>query len=179
MSEATVALAPNAMTTLEDTMERLGISEEEADQATKNNLVRLINAASAWIETITGRHFGKATYTDRYAGPGAQELVLREYPIRSVEYVKDAVTGGLIDPGTYDFSMSGDIGVLYRDMGWTFRGYPYGLANDYRLPAAIWRSNSPPVMSCRRTPRRMSPPTCPLTSSPLSGVLRSRNTPSS
>lgn len=125
MSEATVALAPNAMTTLEDTMERLGISEEEADQATKNNLVRLINAASAWIETITGRHFGKATYTDRYAGPGAQELVLREYPIRSVEYVKDTVTGGLIDPGTYDFSMSGDIGVLYRDMGWTFRGYPY------------------------------------------------------
>ena len=66
MSEATVALAPNAMTTLEDTMERLGISEEEADQATKNNLVRIINAASAWIETITGRHFGKATYTDRY-----------------------------------------------------------------------------------------------------------------
>ena len=132
MSEATVALAPNAMTTLEDTMERLGISEEEADQAAKNNLVRLINAASAWIETITGRHFGKATYTDRYAGPGAQELVLREYPIRSVEYVKDTVTGGLIDPGTYDFSMSGDIGVLYRDMGWTFRGYPYGLANDYR-----------------------------------------------
>lgn len=49
-----------------------------------------------------------------------------------MEYVKDAVTGGLIDPGTYDFSMSGDIGVLYRDMGWTFRGYPYGLANDYR-----------------------------------------------
>ena len=31
MSEATVALAPNAMTTLEDTMERLGISEEAAD----------------------------------------------------------------------------------------------------------------------------------------------------
>lgn len=35
MSKATVALAPNAMTTLEDTMERLGIPEEEADQATK------------------------------------------------------------------------------------------------------------------------------------------------
>ena len=80
MSEATVALAPNAMTTLEDTMERLGISEEAADQATKNNLVRIINAASAWIETITGRHFGKATYTDRYAGPALRSLSFGSTP---------------------------------------------------------------------------------------------------
>ena len=40
-------LAENAMTTLEATMERLGISPEEADTAVKKNIIRLINAASA------------------------------------------------------------------------------------------------------------------------------------
>ena len=62
-NEPTVKLAANAMTTLEDTMERLGIPPEAADTAVKNNIIRLINSASAWIETITGRKFGKATGT--------------------------------------------------------------------------------------------------------------------
>ena len=57
-------------------MERLGIPPEAADTAVKNNIIRLINSASAWIETITGRKFGKATYTHRYVAPGTQELVL-------------------------------------------------------------------------------------------------------
>ena len=77
------------MTTLEDTMERLGIPPEAADTAVKNNIIRLINSASAWIETITGRKFGKATYTHRYVAPGTQELVLTQYPIRAVEYVRE------------------------------------------------------------------------------------------
>lgn len=51
-NEPTVKLAANAMTTLEDTMERLGIPPEAADTAVKNNIIRLINSASAWIETI-------------------------------------------------------------------------------------------------------------------------------
>ena len=117
-NEPTVTLAPNAMTTLEDTMERLGIPPEAADTAVKNNIIRLINTASAWVETI----------------PGHQELVLQQYPIRSVEYVKDTMDGVDIDPDSYDFSMEGDVGVLYRDLGWVFRGYIAGLANDYVAP---------------------------------------------
>ena len=120
-NEPTVELADNAMTTLEDTMERLGIPAEAADTAVKNNIIRLINSASAWIETMTGRKFGKATYTHRYVAPGAQELVLTQYPIRSVEYVKDTDTGQNIDPDSYDFTMTGDVGVLYRDAGCIFR----------------------------------------------------------
>src|SRR5699024_1208964 len=116
------------------TMERLGIPAEAADTAVKNNIIRLINSASAWIETMTGRKFGKATYTHRYVAPGAQELVLTQYPIRSVEYVKDTDTGQNIDPDSYDFTMTGDVGVLYRDAGWIFRGYIGGLANDYLAP---------------------------------------------
>ena len=133
-NEPTVTLAPNAMTTLEDTMERLGIPPEAADTAVKNNIIRLINTASAWVETITGRKFGRQTYTQRYAAPGHQELVLQQYPIRSVEYVKDTMDGVDIDPDSYDFSMEGDVGVLYRDLGWVFRGYIAGLANDYVAP---------------------------------------------
>lgn len=124
-------LASNAMTTLEATMERLGIAPEDADQATKNNLTRLINSASAWVETITGRKFGKATYLQRYAAPGHQELTLQQYPIRSVDHVRDVENNVLIDPDSYDFTMTGDVGVLYRDDGWVFRGYIAGLANDY------------------------------------------------
>lgn len=133
-NEPTVKLASNAMTTLEDTMERLGIPPEAADTAVKNNIIQLINSASAWIETITGRKFGKATYTHRYVAPGAQELVLTQYPIRAVEYVRDTENGVDIAPGSYDFTMTGDVGVLYRDEGWVFRGYVGGLANDYIAP---------------------------------------------
>ena len=60
-NEPTERLAYNAMTTLADTLERLGIDEADADVAVKNNVIRLINSASAWVETITGRKFGRAT----------------------------------------------------------------------------------------------------------------------
>ena len=57
-----------------------------------------------------------------------------KYPIRAVEYIKDAESGAEFDPASYDFSMEGDVGVIYRDIGWTFRGYIAGLANDYVAP---------------------------------------------
>lgn len=131
ITQSIPVLASNAMTTLEDTMERLGIPPELEDITVKNNIIRLINSASAWIETITGRKFGKQTYTQRYPGTGYQELVLQQYPIRNVEYVKDIQDGVDIDPASYDYIMGGDVGVLYRDLGWVFRGYTSGLANDY------------------------------------------------
>ena len=134
MNEPTVKLASNAMSTLEDTMERLGIPSDAADTTVKNNIIRLITSASAWIETTTGRRFGKQTYTHRYAAPGQQELVLRQFPIRAVEYVKNTITGDVVNPESYDFLMTGDVGVLYRDEGWPFRGYVSGLAGDYIAP---------------------------------------------
>lgn len=134
-NEPTERLAYNAMTTLADTLERLGIDEADADVAVKNNVIRLINSASAWVETITGRKFGRATYVHRYPSPDAQELVLQQYPIRAVEYVKDVASGVPFDPASYDFTMDGNIGVLYRDEGWPFAGYRYGLANDVKMPS--------------------------------------------
>ena len=170
-NEPTVTLAPNAMTTLEDTMERLGIPPEAADTAVKNNIIRLINTASAWVETITGRKFGRQTYTQRYAASGHQELVLQQYPIRSVEYVKDTMDGVDINLDSYDFSMEGDVGVLYRDLGWVFRGYIAGLANDYVAPRQ--------ATSFPKTPQRRSRRTFLLTSWASSGGLQNRSSPSS
>lgn len=63
--------------------------------------------------------------------------MLTQYPIRAVEYVRDTENGVDIAPGSYDFTMTGDVGVLYRDEGWVFRGYVGGLANDYIAPPAL------------------------------------------
>ena len=130
-NEPTETLASNAMTTLEATMERLGIDPATADTTVKNNIIRLVNSASQWVETVTGRKFGKQTYTHRYPASGSQELVLQQYPIRSIEYIKDTERGVEISQNLYDYTMEGDVGVVYKDDGWAFRGYVEGLAYDY------------------------------------------------
>lgn len=55
-------LADNAMTTLETMLDFLGITE--TDDSTKNNIERLINAASSYIETMTNRKFALREYTN-------------------------------------------------------------------------------------------------------------------
>ena len=49
-------LRENALTTLEDMVEFMGMDLESLPEATKNNIIRLINAASSYIETVTGRN---------------------------------------------------------------------------------------------------------------------------
>lgn len=130
-AELTVRLAPNALTTLEAVMEQIGVEKETASVAVMNNVARLINAASAWLETIIGRKLGRAEYTQRYAASGSQELVLQQWPIRAVEYVRDTLNGADIIAESYDITMSGDVGIIFRDTGWLFLGYVGGLANDF------------------------------------------------
>lgn len=126
-------LAANALTTLEDVKVMLGIDPDDEDSRRDALLVNLINYASAWIESMTGRHLGKNHYVQRYVGSGYQELVLREWPILSVEYIKDTVSGQILPPDSYDIDMDGDIGVTFKDDGWPFNGYVGGLAYDYLL----------------------------------------------
>lgn len=123
-------LEENAMTTLEAAMGFLGIKEEDATDQAKDNLERLINAASGYIETMTGRRFRMQPYTEDHYGSGSQELCLNQYPVRTVESIVDKESGQEISPGSYSVSISGEIGVLYRDEGWSGRGYAAGLAND-------------------------------------------------
>ena len=53
-------LASNALTTLETVKEMMGIPTEESDPQVDNVLIRLINAASAWVETMIERKLGRS-----------------------------------------------------------------------------------------------------------------------
>ncbi len=120
-------LAANALTTLERMKLMLGLSDV-ADERIDEIITLLINKASAWIERQTGRHLGRQSYRQWYKADGQQELVTDEYPIVSVEYIKEA--GRLVDPDLYDFGQTGNIGVIYRDDGWLRASYRAGLAFD-------------------------------------------------
>jgi hypothetical protein len=120
-------LADNALTTLERMKLMLGLSDI-SDERVDEIITLLINKASSWIERQLGRHLGKQAYTQWYNADGQQELVTIEYPIVSVAYIKEE--GAIVDPTHYDFSQTGNVGVIYRDDGWLKAGYRAGLAYD-------------------------------------------------
>lgn len=120
-------LADNALTTLDRMKLMLGLSDIE-DERTNEIVTLLINKASSWIERQIGRHLGKRSYRQFYDADGQQELVTLEYPIVSVEYVKE--DGKEVDPKSYDYVQTAEIGVIYRDEGWLKAGYRRGLAYD-------------------------------------------------
>ena len=101
-------LADNALTTLDRMKLMLGLAEIE-DERTDEIITLLINRASSWIERQIGRHLGRHSYHQWYDADGQQELVLLEYPIISVEYVKQE--GKIVDPETYDYAQTGEIGA--------------------------------------------------------------------
>lgn len=123
---AGVTLRPNALTTLDALKAVMGISEE--DTSSDNVLLQLINQVSASIERALGRKLRRSIYVERLKGTGTQYLMVENYPIVSVTSIKQA--GVLIDPGLYDITVQGNAGVIYKDDGWTYYGYPYGLTGD-------------------------------------------------
>lgn len=123
-------LRENALTTLVDMAEFMGMDLESLPEATKNNIIRLINAASSYIETVTGRKFRKQEYTEKHFASGYQELCLNQYPILAVESVVDDEGRELTG---YSFDDTGEYGVLFRDEGWAVKGYRQGLSDDIRL----------------------------------------------
>ncbi len=125
-------LAENALTTLEDMMEflRLNPKDEAIPDAAKNQLERLINAASSYIETMTGRKFARRDYRENHYGSGSQELCLGQYPIVKIYRIMDRENERELAPESYSILEMGAIGVVYRDDGWAPRGYVSGLAND-------------------------------------------------
>lgn len=120
-------LAENALTTLERAKLMLSLPDVP-DERTDEIITLLINKASSWIERQIGRHLAKRSYRHWYDADGQQELVMIEYPIVNVEYVKEE--GRLVNPDCYDYSQTGEIGVIYRDEGWLKAGYRRGLAYD-------------------------------------------------
>lgn len=127
-----VPLAPNALTTLETTKTMLGIAPDDTDPQRDAVITNLINSVSAWVERMTGRNLGKQTYVQKYVASGTQELVLLQWPIISVDYVRDS--GDEIPANEYDSNVTGNVGVLYKDNGWPLRGYQGGLTYDIIAP---------------------------------------------
>lgn len=127
-------LANNALTTTERMKMMLGLPDV-SDERTETIVELMINKASAWVERQTGRHLAKQSYTQWYDADGQQELVTIEYPIVKVDYVKE--DGRLVDPIEYDYSQTGNIGVIYKDSGWLKAGYRRGLAYDIVAPKRV------------------------------------------
>ena len=127
-----IPLRENALTTLEAVKVFMGIDLETEDPQQDAALSQLINSASAWLETTLGRKLGRRDYRQRYTATGTQRLVLEQYPIRKITKITDTdndeeVTG-------YYWDDDGDIGVVYREDGWTYHGHIGGLARDYIAP---------------------------------------------
>ena len=128
----TMALQANALTTLDRLKSFLCIPADEEDPERDAVLTQLINAASAWLETKLGRKLGRQTYDEPHFGTGTQRLVLNQYPIISIRHIRDNRTGAEI--AGYDFVEEGEIGVVYREDGWTYYGHIGGLSYDYVAP---------------------------------------------
>ncbi len=74
-----------------------GINDEETFQIEDSALIeRLIDAASNCIELYVGRTIKSATYTrEEYDGPGAHELLLRQYPVTRLSRLSIGRVGAL------------------------------------------------------------------------------------
>lgn len=131
-NKATAKLSRDALTTLKDTLTFLGMDPEDEEVTTlvKNNIILMINAASSYIETQTGRKFRKQERTERYMGTGSQKLVLSYYPVKTISMIRDISSGEIIGEDSYYLENEGKSGILHKDDGWPGRGYPSGLAND-------------------------------------------------
>jgi len=127
-------LKQNALTTLDALKGYIGIDKDEDDPARDEALTQLINAASAWLETKLGRKLARNTYTQRYTAPGTQNLCLNEYPIISIGHIKDRYTGEEITDYEFEDEDEGEIGVVFREDGWTYKGHLGGLSYDYTAP---------------------------------------------
>lgn len=128
----TITLRENALTTLDAMKTYIGIALDDVDEQRDNTLMQLINAASAWLETKLGRKLGRQTYTENKVAPGTQRLTLEQYPIISITSVTDTTTDAAVED--YDFSDEGEIGVVFREDGWTYRGHIGGLSYDFIAP---------------------------------------------
>ena len=115
-----IELASIALTIPERVMLLTDIPIEQYDA-----IGMLINQASASIETEMRRRLGKQSYSERVKPTGSQELILSQWPILEVRRVE--IGGRELPPAAYSIE---DGGVLYKDDGWPWRGYPYGLAYD-------------------------------------------------
>lgn len=122
-----MSLADNALTTLEAVKSELNITDTTQD----SKLERKVNEYSAMVESLLNRSFKKTAYTEKYAGKGRQLLVLKNYPIVSVETI--TLNGVTLDDWEIDDGLKSS-GMILRETGWTAESYLVGLVGEPNAP---------------------------------------------
>lgn len=126
---ARAQLAANALTTLAEVKDVLGIKGTDFD----NRLARQLNAASNAIETYLGRALGYGTHVERLQGTNTQRLFLAVTPLESVTSI---VFNGEAIPSTEYEIEDGARGWLWRpNAAWSQQNYrvPFSVT-DQRIP---------------------------------------------
>jgi len=106
-----MALAANALTTLNNVKTYIGITGTEWDI----RLEQLINNASGLIETFCDRKFAKQDFTETICGSIETMLTVKQYPVNQILYIK------IDDEEITDYSMTqndAEKGIIYRETGW-------------------------------------------------------------
>lgn len=104
-----MALSNNALITTQDainviqTYPFLSSELDFTDADVINEIDRLINQWSSYVETVTGRHLGVKTYTEFYKGTSYPELALKHYPVTEIVSISLVGSGGAI-LGEYDLT---------------------------------------------------------------------------
>ena len=98
------------LTTLKAVKTELEITDTSQDVF----LLSLIEEASSMIREYTGREWAQATYIEYVAGGNNFSLVLNNFPIQNIEYVK--VYGREIDKLYY--LVDKEAGILFGSSGW-------------------------------------------------------------
>lgn len=111
----TVSVQPKAtdLTQLDTVKDELQLSTTATSD--DDFIEQLIDEASDFIATWTGRTFGKATYIETLDANGGLFLMLAKTPVVSISLVTD--DGTTISSTTYEID-DADAGILFRETGW-------------------------------------------------------------
>ena len=107
-----MSLVAHALTSRARLKEYLGI--DVGDTSKDAILDSLINRATDWFESVTGRRYKKATYDELYDG-GSDKLFLKNYPVRVLTSIK--FRENTIAAPTYKDFNANDF-VIYKEAGY-------------------------------------------------------------
>lgn len=120
-------LAPNALIDLESVKEYLQIPD--SDTSNDNFLIRKINAMSILAQQYMNRDLKSQSYTEDLQGNNRQYLILRNYPLVSVESV--SFFDNVLDSSQYDVDdYCKSRGMIYKETGWTANDFLIGIGGD-------------------------------------------------
>ena len=107
----------DALTTLENAKEYLGVTDSKDDQF----IDRLILRSSRRVTTYLGRPLLLQTYQDLLPSHGSVNLLLPRHPIKTVLRLFDSSdTGSALALSATDYRIDSRTGMLNRDRGWAW-----------------------------------------------------------